>query len=159
MSSIYFLGKKNWIEISSNLLMLVTTHQITYSKYDICCRIHLLDNIMHFLPHTAVRLCPRQNRIEQTEQHRPVDPDKLRCSSKGSRRPISVMRTHNPLIARSEYHTQLANRSFDKLFDLTAGVYSYFHNIFCGVLAYIPMHTAVSGSRNSSGRPHPFPVL
>ena len=38
------------------------------------------------------------------------------------------MRTHNPQYARSEYHTQLANMSFDKIFDLTAGVYFYYYN-------------------------------
>ena len=43
------------------------------------------------------------------------------CSSKGSRRPIiSLKRTHNPQYARSEYHTQLAKMSIDKIFDLTA---------------------------------------
>ena len=31
--------------------------------------------------------------------------------------------------ARSEYHTQLAKMNFDKIFDLTAGVYFYFHDI------------------------------
>ena len=30
---------------------------------------------------------------------------------------------------RSQYHTQLAKRSFDKIFDLTAGVYFIFYNI------------------------------
>ena len=40
------------------------------------------------------------------------------------------MRTHNPLYARSEYHTQLEKMSFDKIFDLTAGVYFYFHNMY-----------------------------
>ena len=47
-------------------------------------------------------------------------------SSKGSRRPISLMRTHKPQYPRSEYHTQLAKMSFDEIFDLTAGVYFYF---------------------------------
>ena len=48
---------------------------------------------------------------------------------KGSRRPIIslIMRTHNPQYARSEYHTQLAKVSFNKIFDLTAGVYVYFY--------------------------------
>ena len=36
------------------------------------------------------------------------------------------MRTNNPQYARSEYHTQLAKMSFDKIFDLTAGVYFNF---------------------------------
>ena len=36
------------------------------------------------------------------------------------------MRTHNPYYARSEYHTQLAKMSFDEIFDLTAGVFSFF---------------------------------
>ena len=31
---------------------------------------------------------------------------------------------------RSEYHTQLAKMSFDKIFDLTAGVYFNFYNMF-----------------------------
>ena len=43
------------------------------------------------------------------------------ASSKGSRRPISY--------ARSEYHTQLAKMSFDKILDLTVGVYFYFYTI------------------------------
>ena len=38
------------------------------------------------------------------------------------------MRTHNPSYARSEYHTQLAKMSFDKIFYLTAGVYFNFYN-------------------------------
>ena len=29
---------------------------------------------------------------------------------------------------RTEYHTQLAKMSFDKIFDLTGGVYFYFYN-------------------------------
>ena len=41
---------------------------------------------------------------------------------------MSLMRTHNPKYARSEYHTQLAKMSFDKIFDLTAGVYFYLYN-------------------------------
>ena len=32
--------------------------------------------------------------------------------------------------SRSEYHTQLAKMSFDEIFDLTAGVYFYFYNIY-----------------------------
>ena len=32
-------------------------------------------------------------------------------------------------IARSEYRTQLAKMSFDKIFGLTAGVYFNFYNI------------------------------
>ena len=36
------------------------------------------------------------------------------------------MRTHNSSYARSEYDTQLANMSFDEIFDLTAGVYFHF---------------------------------
>ena len=42
---------------------------------------------------------------------------------------ISLTRTHNPKYARSGYHTQLAKMSFDKIFDLTAGVYDNFYNI------------------------------
>ena len=30
----------------------------------------------------------------------------------------------------SEYHTQLAKMSFDEIFDLTAGVYFHFYNMF-----------------------------
>ena len=41
---------------------------------------------------------------------------------------MSLMRTHNPSYARSEYHTQLAKMIFDTIFDLTAGVYFYFYN-------------------------------
>ena len=39
------------------------------------------------------------------------------------------MRTHNPQYVRSEYYTQLAKMSFDKMFDLTAGVYFNFFDI------------------------------
>ena len=39
------------------------------------------------------------------------------------------MRTHNPKFARSEYPTQLAKMSFDKILDLTAGVYFNFYII------------------------------
>ena len=38
------------------------------------------------------------------------------------------MTTHTPQYARSEYYTQLAKMSFDKVFDLTAGVYFNFCN-------------------------------
>ena len=47
-----------------------------------------------------------------------------------SRGPISLMRTHNPHYARSEYHTRLAKMSFDNILDLTAGLYFYFCYIF-----------------------------
>ena len=40
-----------------------------------------------------------------------------------------LMRTHTQYYARSEYHTQLAKMSFDKIFDLTAGAYIFFYNI------------------------------
>ena len=40
---------------------------------------------------------------------------------------MSLMRTHTQQYARSEYHTQLAKMSFDKIFDLTAGVYFYYN--------------------------------
>ena len=49
------------------------------------------------------------------------------------------MRTHNSLRARSEYHTQLAKMSFDETFDLTAGVYFHFYNIF--ILQFTAMNT------------------
>ena len=49
----------------------------------------------------------------------------VQASSKGSRRPKSLMRTHTQYYARSEYRTQLAEMSFDEIFDLTAGVYFY----------------------------------
>ena len=45
------------------------------------------------------------------------------------------MRTHNPYYARSEYHTQLAKMSFDKIFDLTARVYFNFYNNTNGAAA------------------------
>ena len=38
------------------------------------------------------------------------------------------MRRHNLSYARSDYYTQLAKTSFDKIFDLTAGVYFNFDN-------------------------------
>ena len=47
-----------------------------------------------------------------------------------SRGPISLMRTHNPYYARSEYHTRLAKMSFDNMLDLTAGLYFNFCYIF-----------------------------
>ena len=34
------------------------------------------------------------------------------------------------IYVRSEYHTQLAKMSFDEIFDLTAGVYYNFYNIY-----------------------------
>ena len=48
-------------------------------------------------------------------------------------RNLNFRRYHTqPVIrARSEYHTQLAKMSFDKIFDLTAGVYFNFFNITC----------------------------
>ena len=39
------------------------------------------------------------------------------------------MRTHNPYYARSEYHTQLAKMSFDKIFDLTAVYFSFYNDL------------------------------
>ena len=39
------------------------------------------------------------------------------------------MRTHTQKYARPGDHTQHANMSFDEIFDLTAGVYSYFHSM------------------------------
>ena len=47
----------------------------------------------------------------------------------GPARKTNKKHTHTSYIciyARSEYHTQLANMSFDKIFDLTAGVYVHF---------------------------------
>ena len=55
------------------------------------------------------------------------------------------MRTHNPKYARSEYHTQLANMSFDKIFDLTAGVYFHFYNIWPPRETYHPPRDTVRG--------------
>ena len=49
----------------------------------------------------------------------------VQSSCNESRRPISSTRTHNPSNARSEYHTQLANMSFGKIFHLTSGVYFF----------------------------------
>ena len=51
-------------------------------------------------------------------------------------RPISLMRTHNPKYARPEFHTQLAKMSFDKILDLTAGVYFNFYDV-PGKITYI----------------------
>ena len=44
-----------------------------------------------------------------------------------------------------EYHTQLAKMSFDKMFDLTAGVYFYFYNIpgAPGTYIYSPLFTSI----------------
>ena len=39
--------------------------------------------------------------------------------------------------ARPEYHTQLAKMSFDKIFDLTAGVYFNFHDTPCFAALYL----------------------
>ena len=41
--------------------------------------------------------------------------------------------------ARSEYHTELAKMSFDKIFDLTAGVYFNFYNIYEFRVPPVPM--------------------
>ena len=63
------------------------------------------------------------------------------------------MRTHNPQYARSEYHTQLAKTSFEKILDLTAGVCFHFHNIdvvalltelLCQVIKYSSAGSAVA---------------
>ena len=40
------------------------------------------------------------------------------------------MRTHPVIRAIGLYHTQLANMSFDKIFDLTAGLYIFFNDIY-----------------------------
>ena len=42
------------------------------------------------------------------------------------------MRKHDWLYARFEYHTQLTKMSFEENFDLTAGGYLYFGNMFLG---------------------------
>ena len=98
-------------------------------------------------------------------------------SCKGSRRPISLMRTHNSLCARSEYHTQLAKMSFDEIFDLTAGVYFHFYKIenthrlhqssrqSCthtyssrGVVVIEARRQAKRSSREEQSKVGPFPV-
>ena len=40
------------------------------------------------------------------------------------------------LYARSEYHTQLAKMSFDKIFDPTAGVYFNLYNFQGGLFPF-----------------------
>ena len=58
------------------------------------------------------------------------------------------------LYARSEYHTQLAKMSFDKIFDLTAGVYFNFYNILTSVLAEkksVIFKCALAPKKNASG--------
>ena len=67
----------------------------------------------------------------------------LHCSCKGSRRSISLTRTHNRYYARSKYHTQLAKMSFDRIFDLTAGAYFIFIT-YTGVVSlptWVPFYT------------------
>ena len=39
--------------------------------------------------------------------------------------------------AQSEYHTQLAKMNFDRIFDLTAGVYFYFYNKICTFVCFV----------------------
>ena len=53
--------------------------------------------------------------------------DKSSCKKTSTT--TSLMRTHNPKYARSEYHTKVAKMSFDKIFDLTAGVYFHLYKI------------------------------
>ena len=42
------------------------------------------------------------------------------------------------IYARSEYHTQLAKMSFDKIFDLIAGAFFYFYNICKYLVPCVP---------------------
>ena len=99
-----------------------TAHNICYASYTACYVYDLqdaLDKLMQFLRQLS-DCVPLKNGFysfrAQTDKHHPVDPGKsyMCCSSKGSCRPVSFMRTHTQQYARSEYHTQLANMSFDK---------------------------------------------
>ena len=47
------------------------------------------------------------------------------------------MRTHNPQYARSEYHTQLADMSFDEIIlDLTAGIYIFCYPLYSLIVTF-----------------------
>ena len=52
------------------------------------------------------------------------------CTSKGES-PTYILNEDTPQViyARSKYHTQLAQMSFDEILDLTAGALFYFYNI------------------------------
>ena len=73
------------------------------------------------------------------------------CSPTGrpprvARSTIGISDSAVHIYARSEYHTQLAKMSFDKIFDLPAGVYFNFCSIhrylrFCLPHIYISYHT------------------
>ena len=90
-----------------------------------------LDKLMHFLPQLS-DFVPLRNGFysfrAQTDYHHPVDPDSNTVVARGVADLYSLMKRHNPLYERSEYHTQLAKMNFDKIFDLTAGVYFNFYN-------------------------------
>ena len=66
-----------------------------------------------------------------------------------------------PPPSRSEYHTQLANMSFDKIFDLTAAVYFHFYNLRTSIPLYVssyqPFLLGVGTLHIHSGTP-PLPL-
>ena len=72
------------------------------------------------------------------EHHAPKPFSKLRAFTKSCHIYIFIVRTHNPKYARSEHHTRLAKMSFDKIFDLTAGVYFYFYNKYAFTYTMTP---------------------
>ena len=66
---------------------------------------------------------------------------KLYCSSKGSRRPISLTRTRTQYHARSEYHTQLACRDEFRQ-NIRSRSWSVFLFLLYTSYIYIYSHTA-----------------
>ena len=65
------------------------------------------------------------------------------------------MRTHIPEYARSEYHTQLANISLDKIFDLTTGVYFHFYDVYIPGESYYGSPPNFSLSKSQALKPAP----
>ena len=61
------------------------------------------------------------------------------------------MRTHTHYYARSEYHTQLANTSFDEIFDLTAGVYFFEFFIYCMYILWSCMYVVYMTGEERAG--------
>ena len=79
--------------------------------------------------HVARRVIPRQELVRFS--------GRLSLSSEELRASLIILPVSNYIqqYARSEYHTQLAKMSFDKFFDLTAGVHFYFYIILCIIIS------------------------
>ena len=132
-------------------------------RWSSCCALsdgrHTLDARIVIQPmhSTAVRYCPPQKRDSSfpctdwlTSPGWPWYKLALRGVAD-----LSLMRTHIHSYARSEYHTQLTQMSFDEIFDLTAGVISQLEWILIFYNKYYSI-THLPTRNNPMGTPGPL---